>query len=199
MPHTYALEDLYNDHAPDVVEDLVAPVLAWISSTNTLVTPVRFDVQWSQTTGGSAQSDTLDIEWDLAALEARDPQVGARADRLRNRRTVGPGQKVGATYHAERLTEDAACGLALVATAIFLQERIVACRMGLSPDLLFDDTPGYFRGVEVEGRAMGGLAILTSRQAAKAPNVTGRSEVAEAHLSLWCASPEVTILCRVKP
>lgn len=199
MPYTYALEDLYNDHAQDVVEDLIAPVMAWISPTNTPASPVCFDVQWTQATGGLPQQATLAIEWDLAALEHRDSRVGARADRLRVRRTVGQGHKLGTTYLTEKLTENAACGLALVATAVFLQERVVACRIGLPPDLLFDDSPGRFRGVEVEGRATGGFSTLSSCQSAKVSRVTARVEVVEAHLSLWCASPEVTILCKVKP
>jgi hypothetical protein len=89
--------------------------------------------------------------------------------------------------------------------------RVKHMRKGSAPDILFDITPGALRGVETAGRSTGGRSKLiairdgvpaTKRRAAepgKAAQLRARSDVVEAHLSLWCASPRIAIMERVKP
>ncbi len=80
-------------------------------------------------------------------------------------------------------------------------------QMGMAPDILFDLTPGALRGVETAGRTSGGRAALaTIRNGTGAParggkraQLLARVDLAEVHLSLWCAAPRVSIMERLKP
>lgn len=84
-------------------------------------------------------------------------------------------------------------------------------QMGVAPDILFDVTPAALRGVETAGRSTGGQSALkvvrngspaTKTKPAtpgKASKLAARPDLVEVHLSLWCASPRISIMEQLKP
>jgi hypothetical protein len=189
----YALERLYEDQEPDLVADTIPAVLAWLGPTGEAGAP-RVSVKVRM---GATRAETLLLGWDGRALERRCRGTLARARRMRSRRTAD----------REHLTELGAYGLALVGISIWMPgRRAVTFREGLPPDILLDDTDGALRGVEAAGRSSGGLGALRvvlegtkDRPGGKRAQLVQRSDVAEAHVSLWCASPRVSLLLQVKP
>jgi len=112
----------------------------------------------------------------------------------------------GFTAQREHVTELAAYGLAMVAISVLMPgRRVIHMQKGQCPDLLFDDDPYALRGVEVAGRSEGGMRVLRQvrngarSELGKEKQLLARPQVAEAHLSLWCASPRVAIMAKVKP
>jgi hypothetical protein len=203
VSHAYALEQLYTDQDRDWVIDAIPAVLAWVPSRSKgrSAAPFTFLVEHT-VAGGPMQLVTIDLRWNVASLKVQDATVAERAHRLRT----------GKTVQREHVTELAAYGLTFVAMAVLMPgTRIKHMRKGLPPDILFDVTPGALRGVETAGRSTGGRARLTevrngapattNRRAApgKASQLKARSDVAEAHLSLWCAAPRIAIVEQVKP
>ncbi|WP_434048249.1 MULTISPECIES: hypothetical protein [Sorangium] len=75
---------------------------------------------------------------------------------------------------------------------------ITICK-GEAPDFLLDATPGALRGVEVAGRSSGGFSALRAVRLEKGPGLLARRDIAEVHISLWCAVPRVSELYQVKP
>jgi len=197
----YSLEQLFVDQDHDWVIDTIAPLLAWVPGTSPKRSnpPFRFAVTRSP---GTPAADTIDLSWDLRALAVHKPDVGAHTKRLRS----------GSTVQREHVTELAAYGLTLVAISVLMPgRRVKAMRRGSAPDFLFDLTPGALTGVESAGRATGGQAALRvvrdgKPAQRKAPATVGkhaqllaRTDIAEVHLSLWCASPRTSIMEQVKP
>lgn len=195
----YPLEQLYTDQDFDWVVDTVPGVLAWVPghAKERHRQPFRFTVHHQPTPDGRTEVLQLSLRWDVRKLAAHDSAVRERAARMR----------AGRTAQREHVTELAAYGLALVAISVFLPgRRVVSMRKGLPPDLLLDVTPGALRGVEVSGRSQGGLRVLGElREGAGAGEpgkqslLLARTDVAEAWLSLWCASPHVALMAKVKP
>jgi hypothetical protein len=194
----YPLEQLYSDQDFDWVVDTVPGVLAWVpgSAKGRHQQPFRFTVHHQPAPDARAEPLQLALRWDLQKLAAHDSAVRERAARMR----------AGRTAQREHVTELAAYGLALVAVSVFLPgRRVVSMRKGLPPDLLLDVTPGALRVVEVAGRGQGGLRVLEAlrhgdrEEPGKQPLLLSRTDVAEAHLSLWCASPHVALMAKVKP
>lgn len=100
----------------------------------------------------------------------------------------------------EHVVELAAYGLAFVAISAWMPgRRVITFRKGSAPDMLFDVTPGVERGVEVAGRSDHGYAALRVVRDEKAPTLRALVNVAEVHLSLWCADPRVSLWEQVKP
>ncbi|WP_437718794.1 hypothetical protein WMF45_21700 [Sorangium sp. So ce448] len=130
------------------------------------------------------------LVWNMEALERHDADLRAKVARLRSGRTVD----------RERVTENAAYGLALVAiSALMPGRRVITMCRDEAPDFVLDATPGALRGVEVAGRSSGGLSALRAVRLEKGPRLIARKDIAEAHLSLWCADPRVSELYQVKP
>jgi hypothetical protein len=199
---SYSLEDLFNDQDPDLVHDTVAAVLAWVPGTSkaSQAQPFRFDVE--HTTRRSKSAVQIDLSWAIEPLARRVPGLPGHVQRLRT----------GKTVQREHITELAAYGLALVAISCLMPgRRVKTVRRGLAPDLVFDLTPNAIRGVEVAGRTRGGRTALASvrngalpksgkpAKVGKYAQLMAMSEVVEAHLSLWCATPRVSIMEQVKP
>jgi hypothetical protein len=199
---SYALERLFVDQDHDWVMETIAPVLAWVPgrSRSRSKPPFRFVVECAK--AGVTRDVSIDLTWDLSALEAHLPGLSDHARRLRE----------GRTAQREHVTELAAYGLTFVAiSALMPGRRVKTMRKGCAPDILFDITPGALRGVETAGRTVGGrAALLTVRDGVpargkkpgapgKAAQLRARSDIAEVHLSLWCASPRISILEQVKP
>ncbi|WP_438028687.1 hypothetical protein [Sorangium sp. So ce233] len=198
----YGLEQLFTDQDHDWVSDTIAPVLAWVpgSSRSKRSQPFRFVVD--DVTPGRSRTVHIGLTWDLPLLERLVPGVQAHARRLRD----------GRTAQREHVTELAAYGLTFVAISTLMPgRRVKTMRKGSAPDILFDVTPGSLRGVEAAGRATGGRSALlavrdgvVSRRGArvaggKASELRARRDIAEVHLSLWCASPRVSMMEQVKP
>lgn len=194
---SYALEQLYVDQEHDWVVDAIPAVLAWVPGEREGdAQPFVFEVAYTVAATRRPRAVRLALRWDVDTLVTRDPELGARVTRYREGRTV----------HREHLAETAAYGLAFVAISVFLPgRRIVGMQRNVAPDILLDRTPGALRGVEVAGRATGGGAALraaregTSEIPGKAAQLLGMSDVAEAHLSLWCRWPRLAEMFRVKP
>ncbi|MCP3103747.1 hypothetical protein LZ198_33175 [Myxococcus sp. K15C18031901] len=196
----HPLERLYADQDFDWVVDTVPAVLAWVpaGARKRRRRPLRFTLHHQPASAPVSERLLLRLDWDLAQLEARDRALTERTARMR----------AGRTAQREHVTELAAYGLALVGISLLLPgRRVVSMRKGLPPDLLFDVTPGALRGVEVAGRSRGGLAALNAlRLGSAAADDLGkqgvlreRRDIVEAHLSLWCASPRVFVIAKVKP
>lgn len=197
----YALEQLFTDQEHDLVADTIAPVLAWVPGKKRAAQPFVFQLEHKLSRAPAAIAE-IHLTWDVSKLQARIPDVAAHAKRLAS----------GASAQREHVPELAAYGLAFVAISVFMPGvRVLAFRKGLPPDLLFDVSPAALKGVEVAGRSTGGMRSLgrvregtpqTARKAAtlgKAAQLAARADVAEAHISLWCASPRVAIQQQVKP
>ena len=194
----YALEQLFVDQPSDWVIDSVAPMLAWVLSASPAKRrqPFRFEVEHVE--GQVVGAARIDLRWDEDALERAVPGVVDHARRLREGRSV----------QREHLTELAAYGLTFVAISTLMPgRRVVHMQMGMAPDILFDLTPGALRGVETAGRTSGGRAALaavrngtgTPARGGKRAQLLARADLAEVHLSLWCAAPRVSIMERLKP
>jgi hypothetical protein len=185
---TYALEDLYKDQEPDLVADVIPFVLVWLEKGSVI------EVSRS---ASASKHEKLVLRWNEAAIERRSRGTLARARRVRT----------GKTADRERVAEMAAYGLAFVAISVWMPgRRAVTFREGSPPDILFDDTDLALRGVEVAGRSTGGLGALRivldgtkENPGGKRAQLRRRRDVAEAHLSLWCARPRVSLLLQVKP
>jgi hypothetical protein len=198
MTVTYDLERLYREQAKRWLDDTIPAVLAWVPTKGQRADrqPFFFDVAVAEEAGGPETEVLLALRWNLAKLKDHEPSIARRAARFRS----------GDTPLREQVVELAAYGLAFVAISIFLPgRRVVGMRRGLAPDILLDATPGALRGVEVAGRSDGGSAALRSIRVGS-PNTLGKArqlaampEVAEAYLSLWCSSPRVSALFKVKP
>lgn len=190
---SYALERLYEDQEPDLVVDTIPAVLAWMGGPEE--SRVCFEIKRGRLT--PLEGATLILRWDASTLEARAPGTLARAERMRSRRTAD----------REHVTELAAYGLALVGICVWMPgRRAVQFRQGLPPDILLDDTDDALRGVEAAGRTTGGFGALRvvldgakENPGGKRAQLAGRPDVAEAHVSLWCARPRVSMLIQVKP
>lgn len=191
----YDLQQLYVDQEPLLVADVIAPVIAWLQpSARSAAPPYDFAARLTQS--GRDEEHTLNLSWDLAALEKRAPGTLDRARRIRTGRTVD----------RERLAEMGAYALALVGISVWMPGRR-ACKFNnkMAPDILLDATDGALRGVEVAGRARSGFGTLraiaegSKGRRGKRAELLQRADVAEAHLSLWCGSPRVSMLLQVKP
>lgn len=194
----YSLEKLYTDQDYDWVVDSIPAVLAWIPGdvASDAKPPFVFEVAYAPVAKRRPKTVTLALHWDVKKLTERDPAVLAKVERYRKGRTV----------HREHLAETAAYGLAFVAISVFLPgQRVVWMQRNVAPDILLDRTPGALRGVEVAGRGSGGFTALraaregTASMEGKAAQLRGLPDVAEAYLSLWCHSPRVAEMYRVKP
>lgn len=193
----YALERLYEDQSPELVTDTIPAVLAWLApSAPSDALDISFQVQSTPAGAQTAEEVRLLLAWSLGALEAHDPGVRGRIERMRTRRTAD----------REHITELAAYGLALVGMSVWMPgRRALAFREYAPPDILLDATDGALRGVEVAGRSGGGLSplrvVLEGKRAkgGKRAELMDRSDIVEAHVSLWCARPRVSIMLQVKP
>jgi hypothetical protein len=188
-PRRYALERLYEDQEPDLVADTIPAVLAWVGAARESVVSIKVRTR-------PAHDETLLLGWDDRALERRCRGTLARAGRMRSHRTA----------EREHVAELAAYGLSLVGLSIWMPgRRALTFREGLPPDILLDDTDGALRGVEVAGRSTGGLGALrivlegTKGKPGKRAQLLDRMDIVEAHVSLWCAEPRVSLMQQVKP
>lgn len=196
----YSLEQLYADQDFDWVVDTVPGVLAWVPGRTRKQgsPPYGFILRHQPHSTAPVEAIELRLGWDFEKLVRHDGALRERAQRMR----------AGRTAQREHVTELAAYGLALVAASVFLPgRRVIGMRKGLPPDLLLDVTPGALRGIEVAGRSRGGFEELEQIRhgsprggmPGKQAQLVARTDVVEAHLSLWCASPRVAVMARVKP
>ena len=187
---TYALEQLYVDQDRDWVIDTVPAVLAWLPVVHDPKPPFAFSLAHAPTPAQAPMRSTLALTWDVDALAAHDPAVRDRARRMRS----------GRTAQREHVAELAAYGLALAAISVLLPgRRVVDMEHLRAPDLLLDATPGACRGVEVAARSSGGWPALRRVRQEKRALLRAKTDVVEAHLSLWCAWPRAAEFCMVVP
>ena len=195
---SYALERLYEDQEPDLVADTIPAVLAWLGPISDGAEPSSsFKVRLGKPGAKATEDVALMLGWNAQALDRRCAGTLARARRMRSRKTAD----------REHLAELAAYGLALVGISIWMPgRRAITFRVGLPPDILLDDTDGAIRGVEAAGRSSGGFSALRivlegskETPGGKRTQLAERSDVAEAHVSLWCIAPPVSLLLQVKP
>jgi hypothetical protein len=191
----YPLERLYVDQEHDHVKEVIAPLLAWLPDNGRAVPPFVFEMRHVPR-GRTVRSLRLEITWDDEALKRYDADVLEGVRRMRT----------GHTALAEKRTELAGYALALVAISVLLPgRRVLAWRPWSAPDILLDVTPGALRGVEVAARARGGWGALRTIAEGSRVNPGKRHQlcalpdVTEAHLSLWCRTPRVAMMLKVKP
>ena len=188
----YSLEQLYEDQEPELVVDGIAHLIAWLDPEDRARSH-RFELR-EATRQGTVEHELV-VSWDIAMLAKRDARLEADLARFRARRTLT----------LEDQTKYAAYGLALVAISCLLRRRVVDVSFFRPPDLLLDATPAALRGVEVAGRGTKGYSgfarVLegSTGEPGKRHQLTGREDIAEAYVSLWCREPRVAIWERVKP
>jgi hypothetical protein len=194
----YALETLYEDQDPRWVIHTLPALIAWLRKSSPRPRqPYVFAVDHVPAAAAPARPVRLALRWSIETLAKRDPNIQANVVQY----------ETGATVHREHIAEIAAYGLALVAISVLLPgERVVDMPAYAAPDMLLDDTPGSLRGVEVAGRSSGGRAALRLIRTGggavgpgKAKQLLALPDVVEVHLSLWCASPRVSEMRRLKP
>jgi hypothetical protein len=196
LTRAYALEKLYDDQPPDLVVDTIPALLAWLPA------PVSKEPRsptYRMRLGrrsGRVVEEMLALSWDEAALAVRDPGVLPRASRMRE----------GTSAQREHVTELAAYALALVGVSVWMPgRRAVGWSKRTRPDLLLDATAGSVRGVVVAGRTSGGFAALrvvlegSKKDRGKRAELLELTDVVEAHVSLWCSRPAVSMIEQVKP
>lgn len=177
----YDLGQLFEDHPAWFAEETIPHLFAWLALTRS---PLRFQVHLPD-----GKATKLTVRWSPQDLRRRVDDLAGRVQRLTEGRSI----------QVEQVPQYGAYGLAGVVSARILKRRVVALNAWSAPDLLFDDTPGALRGVEVAGRSHRGAAGLRELAAAKATSLRHASGVAEAWLSLWCTAPTVSLLLKVRP
>jgi hypothetical protein len=198
----YALEQLFVDQDRDWIVDTIPAVLAWLPGERAQGKQATYRFAVQHTRGGSTSEVHLDLSWDEHKLGRLVPGLREHARRLRE----------GRSAQREHVTELAAYGLTFVAISTLMPgRRVKTMRMGLAPDIILDETPGAVRGVESSGRSTGGRKALLhvrdgvpakGRKAGvpgKAAQLLARTDLAEVHLSLWCAAPRISIMEQLKP
>jgi hypothetical protein len=192
----YPLEQLFVDQDRDWVIDTVAAVMAWVPGTSQKKSTPPFRFALEQKHKHAITHSVIELSWDEAKLEQLVPGVKAHAKRLRGAKSA----------QREHVTELAAYGLTFVAVSVlFPSRRVVGMQLGVAPDILLDLTPGALRGVETAGRRTGGRSAFKAvrnrspGQAGKAAILAARPDLIEVHLSLWCASPRISIMEQLKP
>lgn len=197
MALKYALERLYTDQDPELVSETIAPVLAWIPgrTKKRWDQPYTFRIQHESTPSSTPTLVELELTWDVSKLESQISGVNDLAQRLRRGRSA---------LH-EDVAKLAAYGLSFVAvSAIYPKLRILAFNFYAAPDLIYDLSPTALKGIEVAGRSTGGESVLSrvrhgsGAEPGKQHQLLVRADIAEAHLALWCSSPRVALMARVK-
>jgi hypothetical protein len=196
LTRAYALEKLYDDQSPDLVVDTIPALLAWLPRPASKAPPSAAYRMRLGRRSGRAVEEMLELSWDDARLAARDPSVLPRAKRMRE----------GTSAQREHVPELAAYALALVGISVWMPgRRAVGWSKRTRPDILLDATSGALRGVEVAGRTSGGFAALrmvlegSKKDRGKRAELVDLEDVVEAHVSLWCARPAVSVIEQVKP
>lgn len=176
----YDLLNLFNDQPEWFARETIPLLLAWLKG-------VRSPALFVSTPDG--EPVRLRLRWSLEGLAVRIPDVAEEVARLTS----------GQSVRVEQIAQYAAYGLAGVVAAVVLKQRVVAVRRWMPPDLLWDETPGALRGIEVAGRSKGGAAALRSTWAEKESGLNAAADLAEAWLSAWCREPKMTLLLKVRP
>jgi len=201
-PIAYALEQVFIDQERDLVHDTIAPVLAWVPGKGAAKKTQPFCFEVEQVQRGQRSLLTIELGWSVPALELLIPGLRDHVRRLQTSRSA----------QREHITELAAYGLTFVAISVLMPgRRAKAFRKGSPPDILLDLTPNALRGVETAGRSTGGRSALLAirngtpattikpKTAGKASALVARPDIVEVHLSLWSASPRISIMEQVKP
>jgi len=199
---SYELQQLFVDQDHDWVVDTIAAVLAWVPGSTRRQRQQPFSFLVAHIRQQTTTMEQIELSWDEAKLEQFVPRVREHAQRLRTKKSV----------QREHVTELATYGLTFVAISVLMPgRRVVGMQLGAAPDILFDVTPGALRGVESAGRTRGGqsafkairngsrTATNASGRVGKAAPLLARPDLAEVHLSLWCATPRISIMEQLKP
>lgn len=186
-PTTYDLADLFEHQDPVLFEDLLPSLLFWLRLRSGTRAPVvrraTFLVEIER------EARRLDLVWDAARLADLAPALPRQLQALDEGRTVA----------RERATENAGYVLALIALSAFEpRRRVLHFNTFAAPDLIFDDTPGAERGVEVAARTRGGQRVLVRIRDHKLPGLLARPGYAEIQLSLWSGRPRAALIERVR-
>ncbi|MFO0610849.1 MAG: hypothetical protein U0324_47240 [Polyangiales bacterium] len=180
-PYAYDLERLFVDQPDWFARETVPHTLAWLGAPKG---PLRFSLLLAD-----GRASELTVRWSREELTTRLPDLEASVARLLEGRSI----------HAEQVPQYGAYGLAGVVASAVLGVRVLRLSAWAAPDLVFDNTPGALRGIEVAGRSHRGAAGLRELAEEKAPPLRSAPGVMEAWLSLWCTTPTVSLLLKVRP
>lgn len=178
-PIRYDLADIFRDQPMWFGRETIPPMLAWLGEPTP---PLRFLLRQ-----GRAETP-LELHWRTTALRDAIPGLDDEVARLVSRRSV----------RLEQIPQYGAYALAGVLASAILERKVVSLGQWVAPDLLFDETPGALCGVEVAGRSTGGLRELNKLGAQKSVSMASRDDVAEAWISLWCATPRVSLCLKAR-
>jgi hypothetical protein len=201
-PIVYALEQVFIDQERDLVHDTIVPVLAWVPGKGAAKKAQPFCFEVEQVLRGQRSLLTIELSWSVPALESLIPGLRDHVRRLQTSRSA----------QREHITELAAYGLTFVAISVLMPgRRAKAFRKGSAPDILLDLTPNALRGGGSR-RACNGRPQRPpsdprwhacnhnqAEMAGKAAALVARPDIVEVHLSLWSASPRISIMEQVKP
>ncbi len=175
----YDLSDLFRDQPPWFGRETVPPMLAWLGDP---APPLRFLLR------EGASERPLELHWRAATLQKEIPDLDDQIARLSARRSV----------RLEQVPQYGAYAFAGVVASAILLRKVVATGQWIAPDLLFDETPGALRCIEVAGRSSGGLRELEKLAEQKSARLASRDDVTEAWISLWCATPRVSLCLKAR-
>lgn len=167
----YDLVDLFKDQPEWFGRETIPHLLAWLRDVRS---PAAFRLQRTD-----APETRLELRWMTASLTTHVPRLGEEVRRLAEGRSV----------QVEQIPQYGAYALAGVVASAILQRRVVSLRTWQPPDLLFDDTPGSLRGIEVAGRSSKGLAGLRRLAVEKAADLHAAPGVAEGGSRSGVTSP----------
>ena len=187
--YTYNVEQLFIDQDPDLVRSYIASLITWQDNKKcTTKRPITY--QFEQHSAGKVTSHELIVSWNLEILRTHNQYLDAEMKWLRQ----------GGGPDGERRSEKAGMALGFIYASAVLKQRIVTINRFLSPDLLYDINPHAQKGIEVAGRAIGGTNVLLKVRShpKKFDAIAKNPSVAEAHLSLWCSKPTVSLWEQVK-
>jgi hypothetical protein len=179
-PYAYDLGQLFVDQPEWFARETVPHTLAWLGAPTE---PLRFSLLLA---GGRASE--LTVRWSREELTPHLPDLDASVARLIEGRSI----------QAEQVPQYGAYGLAGVASVV-LGVRVLRLSAWSAPDLVFDSTPGALRGIEVAGRSHRGATRPPRAGGGEGPAAPQRARRRGGVALLWCTTPAVSLLLKVRP
>lgn len=186
--YTYSIEQLFEDQEPGMVRPYMASLISWHHKKKRQRLPLRYLIK--QYSSNQVLDHIFNLSWDIDRVRQKNIYIDEEISGYDTR--IGPD--------CERQSERAAMCLGFIFASVVLRQRIRKINIQAAPDLIYDLNPSAIRGIEIAGRATGGLTKLlrVRNSPEKYPGIFENRTVVEAYLSLWCCRPSVSHWEKVK-